>query len=432
MLKIKPQKMKVFITIIAACLCFTQNITAQSGNNDDDDDEQTGNYNVSFITSPIMLNGPALGVGAKYKFLNVAQNVYAEVTILSATGGASVAILDDNTLTKPEAFSPQISVPANSNGLVEFKISYFKANGNVKRLDTLRATAMDIDGSGLIREVDALNLGAGATLSYFTSGLQINVVQAGNQYTATNIGGMEYTGVDTAAKQVMFTVTNKNITNFIYKAGVNNGNNFSITRQKGIYFKGFNYTVSTLPVKYLSFNANVVSKAVLLSWVTQKEINHSNFEVERSFTGKDFSTIGIVLDGLENGTDKEYSFKDNAAEIAEKEIVYYRLKQIDINGKFNYSNVITVRLKATNKTEIQVSPNPFTESIIARFNSNEKTMAQVKISNVSGQVVLTRNIIINKGFNNIQIDGLSNLPKSVYVATLTVNGKMIGSQQIIK
>ena len=418
------------LVLVALILIISFNTQAQgqSGQNG-----QSNNFNVSFINIPTLVSGSGYSVGSKYLFLDVAAKTNALVTILSATGGATIAILDDNTLTKPEAFSPAITIPANSNGLVEFKIEFVKTNGNPKKLDSLSVTAMDIDGSGSLHEVDVLDLGAGDAVSYLTNALQISVIQSGSQFTATNIGGIEYPGVDTSAQQVMFTVSNSSVKSFIYKAGANNGYGYAVTRQKGIYFKGFDYAVAgPLPVKYLSFTGNALNQSVVLNWVTSQETNNNYFEIERSFTGKDFAYIGITLDGYENGTKKEYSFKDNTSLLENKEVIYYRLKQIDKDGKFSYSSILVVRLKSISKVDIQVSPNPFTERLTVRFTATENTTADVSIMNISGQSIINKKSNVSKGFNNLQIEGLSNLPSGTYFAIISVDGKIIGSQKIVK
>jgi hypothetical protein len=396
--------------------------------------QENQNYAIGFTAVPTLISGTDLAVGAKYKFPGVANNTNAIVTILSATGGATLVILDDNTLTKPEAFSPQINIPANSNGLIEFKIEFVKDNGNPKNIDTLRATAMDIDGNSLLHEIDAINMGAGCAVSYLSNNLEISVVQTGYTFTGSNVAGIEYPAVDTSAKQVMFTVSNTTINTFTYKAGANNLDASAVSRQKGIYFKGFNYVpVTILPVKYLSFDAVSANKAVTLNWATTEEINNNHFEVERSFNGSSFTNIGIVLDGFANGTKKVYSLKDNSALLQENAIVYYRLKQVDNNGRFTYSNILVVRTKNENNVEMQVSPNPFVQTLTVRFNSNEKTTnASVRIINLSGQTVINKGVSVNKGFNNVQLNGLSNLPSGVYVASLIVNGKVIENQKIVK
>jgi hypothetical protein len=258
-------------------------------------------------------------------------------------------------------------------------------------------------------------------------------VQAGTLYTATNVGGVEYSGVDTAAKQVMFTLAKTSISSFTYKAGAINLGNSSISRQKGIYFRGFIYApAGTMPVKYSAFDAVVVNQSVVLNWITEQEINHNHFEVERSFDGVSFKTTAIVLDGFENGSRKNYQFKDNDAELQSKSVVYYRLKQVDNDGKVFYTSTLVVKLKAAEGVVIQTSPNPFTENLNIRFTSTGNSVAEISIINANGQQVLSKKSSVTKGYNNIQIGGLTTLAPGMYVAQVKMNGVVTGTQKIIK
>jgi hypothetical protein len=424
----KHKKMKTNSTIvryamlILAILCFSASSKA----------DDTTPYNFNFSAAPTLISAPGtdLQIGAKYRFVDVAGGTNAVVTIVGATGGASVVILDDNNLTKPEAFSPQIHIPAHSTGMVEFKIEFFNNGNNPKNLASVTATAMDIDGSmNYIHEMDAINMGGG-TLSYFTATLEINVVQNGTEFFATNIAGNEYPAVDTSAKKVMFTVTNTNISSFTYKAGGNNMGSDGINRQKGIYFKGFNY--AALPVKYSSFNAVAFDNAVTLKWVSEQEINNRHYEVERSLDGTNFKMIGIALDGFATGSQKNYQFKDNGAELQAKKIAYYRLRQVDNDGKSNYSTTLAVKLQGQAGVVMQTSPNPFTENLNIRFAATANGVAEIQLLSFNGQKVLTQKSAVSKGYNTLQVNGLSKLAPGVYAAQLIMDGVVIGAQKIIK
>ncbi len=387
-----------------------------------------------FNSTPVLISGTDLTVGAKYSFATVAPGTSAVVTIIGATGGATVAILDDNSLTKPEAFSPQIKIPANSTGMVEFKIEFFNPSlTTLKNMPLVVATAMDIDGSfGSIYENDVLNMGGG-NCKYQSSPLEISVTKTGTEFSASNVVGVEYPGVDTTAKQVMFTVTNQNISSFTYKAGAINLGSGSINRQKGIYFKDFDYfNYIILPVKYVSFDAAVTEKNITLKWVTDQEINNNHFEIERSVSGTDFATIGIVLGGFENGTNKSYLFNDNTAELQSTTVVYYRLKQIDNAGRISYSNIIVVKMQSKTAVAIETSPNPFTENLNVRFTTDEIGTAVIDIINSAGQKVMSKQSVVSKGYNTLQLNGLSKLAPGMYVAQLFINGKVTGMQKVIK
>jgi Secretion system C-terminal sorting domain len=420
--------MKTFYSIFKSLLSITAlsvlAITAKADNN--------GPLTLNFSSVPVYVSGLPLQVGSIYKFTNITAGTDVLVTIVNATGGATVNMLDDNTLTKPEAFSPQISIPANSTGMVEFRFDFINGGGNPKHMSQFFATAMDIDGNSTLHEMDAINMGPGAVLSYLTSQMEISVVQNGSEYLGTNVAGIEYTGVDTSAKQVMFSVANNNISSFTYRAGANNQNGSSITRQKGIYFKGFDYAAA-LPVKYRSFTASSSDNIVNLNWITENEINNSYFELERSFDAVYFKTIATVANGTNSGnSSKTYQFKDNSKALETASTVYYRLKQVDKDGRFTYSEVLVVKLQMAAADKMQVSPNPFTESLTVRFTAATKGTAHVQILTAGGQKVLMQQLNIAKGNNSIQVGGISNLAPGFYIAQLVVDGNIAEAQKIIK
>ncbi len=391
-------------------------------------------FNFNFSNTPILMSGTALQVNAKYRFPTVTAGTDAIVTIMSATGGATLIKLDDNAITKPEAFSPNVNVLANSTGLIEFNIKFVIAGTEILKVqDSLFATAIDIDGTSTIKEWDVLDLGGG-TVSYQSTSLEIAVTQSGTAFTGKNLAGVDYPSIDTSAKQVMFTVRKNAVSSFTYKCGAQKIGSPSSTRQKSIYFKNFIYPAGApLPVKYASFDATVVDKAVMLKWVTEQEINNNYFEVERSFDASTFKTIGLVL-GAESsaGSMKTYRFKDNSIELQGKSVVYYRLKQIDKNGTFTYSTVLAVKLQAKAGVSLQISPNPFVENLLVRFTSSENGSAQVRILNVNGQVVATKQTTITKGYNNIQLVGLNNLTAGMYITEVSLNGVVLDKQKLIK
>lgn len=118
---------------------------------------------------------------------------------------------------------------------------------------------------------------------------------------------------------------------------------FGITAQAGTPALA-NLSTNPFPVKYISFSGSISQKYVLLSWTTEEVKNSTHCEIERSFDGKNFSVIGLSLDGFENGSKKEYAFKDLSPNLKHDAVAYYRLKQVGLDGTFIYSNVIAVQL----------------------------------------------------------------------------------------
>jgi len=98
---------------------------------------------------------------------------------------------------------------------------------------------------------------------------------------------------------------------------------------------------SPIPVELVSFTAQVVENAVRLVWGTASETNNFGFEIEKSFNGAVFSEIGFVEGKGTTTTPQQYIFEDNKLSHG---TLYYRLKQIDTDGSFAYSDVILVQI----------------------------------------------------------------------------------------
>ncbi len=141
-----------------------------------------------------------------------------------------------------------------------------------------------------------------------------------------------------------------------------------------------------LPVDLLLFDAMPENGMVMLNWVTTNEKNNLYFEIERSSDGIIFSSIGKVNG---NGTSTDifnYTYYDkNSLE----GVVYYKLKQVDINGKSVDSKIVTVNLN--NQTFIKIAPNPFSEEVV--INTFENKIVAVKVFDMTGKMVLYREAI---------------------------------------
>jgi hypothetical protein len=188
-----------------------------------------------------------------------------------------------------------------------------------------------------------------------------------------------------------------------------------------------------LAVKYYSFDASVVNKAVTCTWITEEEINNNYFELERSFDGIHYSTAAIIF-AAENSSaaQQTYQYKDNAAALNNHYIVYYRIKQVDKDGTATYSKIVTVKMKADIASSLQASPNPFTENVTVKIVSAESGLSITKILNANGQTVATANSNVIKGTNNLSVANLQSLSKGIYVVQVSVNGVIKGNQKLIK
>lgn len=112
----------------------------------------------------------------------------------------------------------------------------------------------------------------------------------------------------------------------------------------------------TLPVKLIDFTAKASARDVVLSWKTASELNSEKFLIERSIDGRLFENIGVVASKGTTNTLSDYSYKD---EQPTKGYNYYRLKQLDFNGDFEYSEIRTVKFDLILAAEkLIIYPNP--------------------------------------------------------------------------
>lgn len=117
-------------------------------------------------------------------------------------------------------------------------------------------------------------------------------------------------------------------------------------------------SVSTLPVEFTKFTATLAgNKSVKLNWTTATEKNNDYFSVEKSSNGLSFSEIGKQKGAGNSSSEKNYEFTDDSPSGG---VAYYRIKQTDFDGKFDYSDIVAVSYekKADGSCILKVFPNP--------------------------------------------------------------------------
>jgi hypothetical protein len=167
-----------------------------------------------------------------------------------------------------------------------------------------------------------------------------------------------------------------------------------------------------LPVELVQFDAKGKTNAIELTWATAGETNSEAFEVERSNSGNanSFEKIGTLKAQGNSSNYVGYKFIDkNAA----KGINYYRLKQIDTDGKFEYSKIVNATIKAEGIAFERIYPNPFANNLNVKLISDYSEQAKLIIYDITGKVVLTKNIAIQAGSSLLEIE-TANLPKGLY------------------
>jgi hypothetical protein len=144
---------------------------------------------------------------------------------------------------------------------------------------------------------------------------------------------------------------------------------------------------SVVPVELTSFTAAAVGSTVTLNWSTASEINNRGFEVEKSLDNEDFRVIGFV-NGFGTTTEtKNYTFSENNLSGG---TYYYRLKQIDFNGQYEYSPVVEANvISPVEFALVQNYPNPFNPSTKIMYSIASAGNVKLAVYNLLGQEVAT-------------------------------------------
>jgi hypothetical protein len=180
---------------------------------------------------------------------------------------------------------------------------------------------------------------------------------------------------------------------------------------------------SVVPVEFTSFTANAYDRTINLNWTTATETNNSGFEVQRNIDG-DWVALAFVP-GQGTTTDVQaYSFNDNLDESFVKGKVSYRLKQIDFDGTFAYSEQVNVNVDLTPEAYVlhQNYPNPFNPTTVISYELPENGLVSLRVYDVLGkEVAVLANEKQNVGKYEVNFDA-SALSSGVYFYRLEVNG----------
>ncbi|RZK47073.1 MAG: T9SS type A sorting domain-containing protein, partial [Pedobacter sp.] len=184
-----------------------------------------------------------------------------------------------------------------------------------------------------------------------------------------------------------------------------------------------------LPLESLNFSGKYSNAASNLKWETRNEAGTRHFEVERSTGDGIYSNIGNVrARGSANET-TAYTYNDREASRLGVSRLYYRLKVIDNDGGYTYSNIVVIDIPGSFITRISIFPNPADKQATVLISSPEEQNITWQLVDVAGRNVMNKHAILKKGENRIVIN-LDNLKTGVYF--LRVKGRFVNAQEKIQ
>lgn len=173
-------------------------------------------------------------------------------------------------------------------------------------------------------------------------------------------------------------------------------------------------SVAPLPVELLSFDAWLQGSDGILKWVTASELNNDHFDIERSLDATHWTKIGEQAGFGTTTLQHIYNYKDNNITLLLSPIIYYRLKQVDYNGDYTYSNVEQIKLEdASTKNEIKAWYNGNDGNAWMNFNLTAKEKMTIRLSDANGKTISQQIMNLEQGVTQARFD-MNNLATGVY------------------
>lgn len=190
-----------------------------------------------------------------------------------------------------------------------------------------------------------------------------------------------------------------------------------------------NITEVTLPVELISFTSEFLSDKIKLNWITKTEVNNYGFNIERRINGNEWSSIGFVEGNGNSNSLKEYIYIDKDL-FAGGSKFYYRLKQIDTDGSFIYSDISEVTVLPDNFKLLQNYPNPFNPVTKISWQSPLSGYHVLKVYDILGnEVTALVDEYKEAGFHTIEFDA-SGLSSGVYFYRFMIGEAQTGQSQV--
>lgn len=191
-------------------------------------------------------------------------------------------------------------------------------------------------------------------------------------------------------------------------------------------FQVLGLAAATLPVSLTGFTAAAQKNETVLTWTTVTEYNNAGFYVERSNDGAHFSSIGWVEGRNTGSVVSNYSFSDKEPVSGNS---YYRLKQVDIDGKAAYSPIVTISNVTT--ASVKAYPVPVKDHLVIEYKGTTGENISIALYNATGQVVYNNKVTIQGGQQSMMINRTANMTSGIYFLKIQSSSNKEYTQQIV-
>ena len=196
-----------------------------------------------------------------------------------------------------------------------------------------------------------------------------------------------------------------------------------------------NLTSSTVPITLLSFDAEKIGpQAVQLDWTSATEINSSHFEVERSEDAENWDYLGTVQAAGNSYEPIDYGYVDRTVNLKRNEtkIFYYRLKQVDLDGFTEYSEIRGVRMEGRGFADISFFPNPTSDIVNIDIASDiQDGTVRYQIHDVSGKKLIDQVVDISvQRLHTVNLRS-KGIDAGVYLVRVLHNSEIIAANKVV-
>jgi len=182
-----------------------------------------------------------------------------------------------------------------------------------------------------------------------------------------------------------------------------------------------------LPAYLLSFDILKENKDVLAKWRVLDETQVSHYQLQRSTDGSSFQDVGNQIPlSDEKSKVKQYITWDKKVPNNTIQSLYYRLKIVNTNGSYNYSEIKNVKFAETSYKISYIAPNPFQDQFEISLSVPFTQEVSIRIQNMTGQILYSSKQTATTGKNLIKLENLENLPKGPYIFNVEhTSGKLV-------
>jgi hypothetical protein len=342
-------------------------------------------------------------------FFDASGNLMAKITSSTSLGSTAVIVTNDGspqstttTLHPQHYLQRHYSItPASPPGGTATVYLY---------LTDAEATALVSASGGDLHTAPAYYgtfPAAASTNSAFAAGTAIMKYDGGAETPASH-------GTETVITGITAT-HNPTVDGYTYSGvwQLNFSSNFS-----GFYVYARNSTTGNpLPVELINFTATPIdNKYIQLSWSTATETDNSGFQIERSTDGSNYQELGWVDGHGTTATQNDYLYSDLTA--LPGVVYYYRLKQVDVDGHFAYSHIVSAELTGDKGFSLEAMyPNPANSQVSIGVISSINTTATVTMTDMLGRIVMKEDWPLSVGYNINEFD-IRNVAQGTYLVSV--------------